>query len=353
MRIRVYNQGSYFACLLLGIFTFLCSCSKNKAERPAGQPPVASVSSAGCTYATRNDEENLLPTALQVLREDPASINTLRVSSNGQEVSLLIAAVMFGEDTTIKSLLDQGADIKAADQEGDGILNTIVDNPRWNDQQKAGLIQYFFEKVVAVDDINTNRVQHRKNSLGRQTLGAPWLRALEMGCRQTAFAIMNKMSFEQADRDGLFHAVLGKASKELVQDLLDKRVIPQPHDEVAKQIFNKHGIHEEALMKKILGYCARHFSGRECYIERKHFWRYSWVNNHDSEAAISIIKNFMPHQDPPMAYEAIAAEANEALEYLRTLEARDLSTMVEINAEWQQIKAALVDIGVSAELLHD
>jgi hypothetical protein len=353
MRIRVYNQGSYFACLLLGIFTFLCSCSKNKAERPAGQPPVASVSSAGCTYATRNDEANLLETVLQVLREDPASINTVRVSSNGQEVSLLTAAVMFGEDTTIKSLLDQGADIKAADREGDGIINTIIDNPRWNDQQKAGLIQWFFEKAVAVDDINTNRVQHRKNSLSGQTLCTPWLRALEMGCRQTALAIINKMSFEQADRDGLFHAVLGKASKDIVQDLLGKRVAPQPHDEVAKQVFNKHGIHEETLIGKTLDYCARYFNGRDCYIEGKHFWRYSWVNNNDSETAISIIKKFMPYQDPSMAYEVTAAEANEALGYLRTLEARHLPTIGEINAEWQHIKAALVDIGVPAELLHD
>jgi hypothetical protein len=161
------------------------------------------------------------------------------------------------------------------------------------------------------------------------------------------------MSFEQADRDGLFHAVLGKASKDIIQDLLGKRVAPQPHDEVAKQVFNKHGIHEETLIEKTLDYCARYFSGRDCSIEGKQFWRYSWVNNNVSETVISIIKKFMPYQDPSMAYEVTAAEANEALEYLRTLEARDLPTIGEINAEWQQIKAALAKIGVPASSLHN
>ncbi|MFM2428601.1 MAG: hypothetical protein RL012_485 [Bacteroidota bacterium] len=54
-----------------------------------------------------------------------------------------------------------------------------------------------------------------------------------------------------------------------------------------------------------------------------------------------------------MTNEAIAEEANEVLAHQRLRNARYPDTIAEVNAEWQQIKGALIDIGVPARLLND
>ena len=165
----------------------LCSCGKNYGEQPEVVP-------------VPNKEEDSLQAALQTFQEDSAGINTLRVRVNGQKVSLLTAAMILGENsTTIESLLEKGADIKTADQEGNGILHALVGNRCLSNQQKATLVDNCFDRADCADDIQTNATRSvRRSERSVQPLPTPWLRALEQSNSQTASTIVDHMSVEDS-----------------------------------------------------------------------------------------------------------------------------------------------------------
>jgi hypothetical protein len=290
----------------------------------------------------------------------------LRVPVNGQEVSLLTAAMVLGEESTIiESLLNQEADVKAADQEGNGILHALVGNRHLSDEKKSILVGKFFDQVNCADDIRANAlvvVSNDSSSYGsrRKRRLTPWTKALECGDFQTARAIVKGMSARQASTDGLYYAInrhndilVRVSGTNILQTLLDKKSLPANYG-IIEPILKEH-LSEPGLISHIQDYCAEYINVNYCFnrIDDKHPWEYMWREYCDIEAAIRIIQK-MPHGQPCMSHAAMASAANGALEAMMVVEeGEDAETLATITPEWRRIKAAFIAIGVRAHSLND
>jgi len=275
-----------------------------------------------------NEVSGSLPNALLKLQEDPASINTLCVPINGQQVSVLTAAVMLGEDTTvIESLLAQGADIKAADKEKDGILHALVGNRHLADDQKARIVGYFFDLADAGDmRFNVVSLVSRGGRLPKLT---PWLEAHKKGDYKTACTIVDRMPDQEAARDGLYYAVQGGLKY--------------------TDVGNRNPI------RLLLGKAADHFKDKKetpHISEYMGWWEYAWKYNEDVETALCIIKEILRYAaNGAGGRTEMARIANLALKRNRDYWGDGWGATQ--SSEWQRIKEALVSIGVAARDLND
>jgi hypothetical protein len=269
---------------------------------------------------------------------------------------------MFAEDTTvIESLLDQGADIKTSEAEGEGILHAILDNLNWNDQEKEALVETFFRKADSVDDINTNRIKATRKFL------TPWSRALNKNHPRTAHMIIDNMSFRQVNESGLYSAVQNNEHNDIIRNLLGKYREPShPHlvRRMLRQVFAHTDIGQgcfdpENQIDIIESYylTEQHFHTRHDkfpnFIQGHHLWKHAWVDNDNLEVAISIITGFMPQVHPPINHEEMTTYANQVVANFRELNRNWSNSLEIIDAEWNRIKQAFISIGVPANLLHD
>jgi len=331
----------------------LCNCSQNHRDHVLGQS-LADDAPFQC--------------ALQKSQRDPKIINALRVQTDSQSMPLLTAAMMCGDDATIKSLLNQGGDISAADQEGQGILHALVSNHRLSDQEKAALVDDCFRRVHCADNIRTNQTYlPRRGSLDRSR-ETPWLAALYRGEQQTALRIVKHMSVKAAQRDGLYHALKKKpyssywqyhhfdvGDENLIQILLAKEANVSSFAKV-KPALVRDGIPEDVI-RHICDYAAERIdiNSRKLYMDAPdwryslHPWEYAWVARGDVELAVLIIQS-IPSGGTTIPPEEIANRANVAFNEYSSINAPDIT---EIAIEWRRIKAALIAIGVDASLLHD
>jgi hypothetical protein len=346
----------------------LCGCGENRELSKTSPTPSSTVSRVQPSVAEDSSRISF-EEALRVWQKAPEKINELRVSVNNQDLSLLSAALILEEDTpVIKSLLDQGADIKMADAEGCGILHAIVANTRWRDQEKAALIEIFYDKVDSPDAIDANRwlgMHQRHMKIEECRRMTPWGKEIRSKNPRIAHLIIEKMSFNQVNNDGLYLAVVNKEGNDIIRMLLGKSREPVSPEvtNILDQVFarsaaaiGKEYFDPKGLTNIIGEYVAteRHFRVQHGMypnlISDHSLWRYAWVENDDIEVAISIIREFIPHVYPPVDHEEMAATANEAVADLRS---ETDSNPEELDAAWRRIKDALMTIGVNAALLDD
>ncbi len=354
--------------LLLAFLLSFSSCSKNHSQGPLELPHMTQKSSP----ANAQNQKPSFSVALREFQKDSTIINTSRVAVNDEEVPLLTltTALMLSEDTaTIELLLAQGADIKAADREGTGILHALVGNNRLSDQQKVELINHCFDRVDA-DAIQTNATGPCRRLRERlpNPLSTPWIEAFYQGDRKTAMTIVNRMSCKAAYQGALYHAMTRKLSygracvenKNLIQMLLDKR--KESRQKSLTQLTKCIGkyIPVEDILRKIVCYTEERIN-MENYMpflycngghQKVPFWAYAWIKNDDIETAMQIIRSFPGDLEKnPMSSEEIAAQANAMLAVYRRYAARDWGE--EDTNAWQRIKEAFVEIGICQDLLSD
>lgn len=358
------SNARWLFCLLL--FSSLYGCHHNLGR----MMPNSSVQDAHVQQDahTQNVDFLKMREGLQVVQEDPSQLNTLRISVGGQSVSLLHAAMMLCENSdAIVSLLNQGADIKAADRECDGILHALMANHRLCDEQKAEVVNYCFCRVDADDIQSNNTVLKNLRSRSREVtrISPPWVEALKKGERETAMAIVNHMSFSQARANGLFYAIkegikyaeANVGDKNLIQVLLDKQPITSYDPQIVEPLLRRarpelpeaivstiseYGYNPVCIINNNLG-CD--FAHRTCCL-----WDYAWIKNEDVETSIRIIQK-MSYVTAPNLKEEIAAQARSALTFNRNYWADGWGA--ENIAEWQRIKAAFITIGVPEDSLPD
>jgi hypothetical protein len=363
----------------------LCGCGENRElsktsptssstvskVRPSKTSPTPSSTVSKVQPSVAEDSSRIaFEEALRVWQKAPEKINELRVSVDNQDLSLLSAALILEEDTTvIKSLLDQGADIKMADAEGNGIVQAIVANTRWRDQEKEELIEIFYDKVDSPDAIDANRwmgMHQRHMKIEERRRVTPWGKEIRSKNPRIAHLIIEKMSFNQVNNHGLYLAVVNKEGNDIIRMLLDKSRKPMRPEVTNRldQVFARSAAaigkeyFESADLTNIIGeYVAteRHFHVQHGMypnlIAGHPLWSHAWARDSDVEVAISIIREFIPHVYPPIDHAEMAATANETVATIRR-ESLDHAPE-EIDAAWSRIKDALMAIGVNAALLDD
>ncbi|MCU0317920.1 MAG: hypothetical protein MUC61_01075 [Amoebophilaceae bacterium] len=294
-------------------------------------------------------QEKHFEAAWKIVENDPTKINAVQVCVDGDHLSLLHAALLLHKDfDTIKRILDKGADVKVADQGGFGILHALVRNSRLGDQEKASLVEQFFDLVGSADDIKTNQTHYERQSFRFPT---PWLYALGHLMPQTARKIVEKMSFKQANKDGLYHAVYHlDCPRDLCYPLVDKE--DRDVEECVWLLSNRVSFGDKQTLPAEVVACIKEYAkcGINVHQEADHMslWVYAWRVRYDVELALHIIRQ-MPFSLAPMSCEDIAVQANAALRGERVLNGNSS----EIEAEWLRIRETLISIGVRASQLDD
>jgi hypothetical protein len=342
------------ACWLLFsvCYGLLCSCCKDgeSIERSSGLPrqedPIQPVTSL---KRVTTPEERQFEAAWKTIKGDPTRINTARVCINGDHLSLLHAALLLHKDfDTIKSILDRGADVKVADQGGCGVLHALVRNLRLRDQEKASLVERFFDSVGSADDIETNRMHYERQSF---RLPTPWLHALGRFMPQTALKIVENMSFKQANKDGLYHAVSHlECPRDLCYLLIDKG--DRDAEECVSPLSHRFSFGDKQTLPEEVVACIKAYVKSSVNVHQEAgympLWVYAWRVRYDVELALHIIQK-MPFSLAPMSCADIAVQANIASRRERELNVNS----EEIEAEWLRIREALVSVGVQASQLDD
>jgi hypothetical protein len=354
MKKYTFSRSFARACWLL-IFVchcLLCSCGKGdeSVESSLGLPgkggPIQSVTSV---KQVTTQEAQHFEAAWKTTEDDPTKINTDQVCVGGKNTSLLHAALLLHKDfDTIKRILDKGADVKAADRGGFGILHALVENLRLRDQEQASLVEQFFDSVDSADDIDTNRIYRERQSF---RLVTSWLHALRRSRPQTALKIVEKMSFKQASKDGLYHAVYRlDCPRDLCYLLIDKE--DRDVEGCILLLYNRVSFGDEQTLPEEVVACIKEYAKNSVNVhhevEHMPLWAYAWRVRYDVELALHIIRK-MPFSLAPMSCADIAVRANAALRRERVLNGNSS----EIEAEWLRIREALVSIGVRASQLDD